>query len=160
MSSNTKQVLAITLGSLGLILGIFAMVTAYNAKNAADEDKAVTTQVQTEFAAAQASQDAKESGQASRAEKLINGLSRGEKAVARRLNSNTKGVKQNKKQIRKLKQTTSTLTSRDRELDNELTQFENNTNNQIKNINQSIKQLQKNLNQLRNRVSIDEDLSN
>ncbi|MBK8295519.1 MAG: hypothetical protein IPK93_12505 [Solirubrobacterales bacterium] len=73
MSSNTKQILAITLGSLGLVLGIFGTITAYNAKQATENDNSVTTEVQTQFAAAQASQDAKEATQVSRAEKLIAG---------------------------------------------------------------------------------------
>lgn len=45
MSSNTKQVLAITLGALGLALGILGTVVAYNAKKAADDNVSVTSQV-------------------------------------------------------------------------------------------------------------------
>lgn len=174
MSPNTKQVLAITLGTLGLILGIFATVVAYNAKQATENDQNVTTEVQQQFAAAQSAQDAKEATQASRAEKLIAGLSRGEKSLVAKINSNAKGIKKLKKQnknqnskINSLKNKTNTLTSRDSELDSELTTLENSQQKdfnsltkRINNLNQEIKDLQQSLNRLRNRVGIDEDLSN
>ena len=167
MSSNTKQVLAITLGSLGLIIGIFGTVVAYNAKQASDDDQNVTAEVQAQFAAAQSAQDTKEANQASKAEKLIAGLSNNEKSLARKINSNGRGLRQGRKRIRNLRQTTNTLSNRYAELDREITSVENSQQKdfntltrRINNLNQEIKDLQRALNRLRNRVSIDEDFSN
>lgn len=167
MTSNTKQVLAITLGSLGLIIGIFGTVVAYNAKQATEDDKSVTAEVQAQFAAAQTAQDAKEASQASKAEKLIAGLSKGEKSLVTKINSNTKATrrlkKQNKNQnskINALKKKTNSLNSELAALENTYESGVNSLTKRINNLNQEIKDLQQSFNRLRNRVGIDEDLSN
>jgi predicted RNase H-like nuclease (RuvC/YqgF family) len=174
MSSNTKQVLAITLGSLGLVIGIFAMVTAYNAKQAADDDSAISAQVNEQFAAAQTRQDAREDAQASKAEQLIDGLSKGEKGLVKKINSNAKMTRQNKKtnknqnkKIKNLQKKTNTLTNRDKELESEVASLENTVQGnfntltrRVNHLNGEINDLQQSIKNLRNRVSIDEDFSN
>ena len=141
MSSNTKQVLAITLGALGLALGILGTVVAYNAKKAADDNVSVTSQVQTEFAAAQAQQDAKEQAQVSGADAAL--------------------IKKNQKTVRSLKKQADSLQSRDAELAAELTATEedqrkdyNKLNRRINNTNAEVNQLQRSVQNLRNAVDI------
>ncbi len=161
MSSNTKQVLAITLGALGLALGILATVVAYNAKDAADNNASVTSQVQTEFAAAQAQQDAKEQAQVSGAERFVNKLSKGEKATLKYVNQNAAVIKKNKKAIKSLKKQINSLESRDAELAAELTATEedqrkdyNKLNKRINNTNAAVNQLQRSVKNLRQSVDI------
>ena len=161
MSSNTKQVLAITLGALGLALGILATIVAYNAKDAADNNASVTSQVQTEFAAAQAKQDAKEQAQVSGAERFVNKLSKSEKATLRYVNQNAALIKKTKKMIKSLKKQINSLESRDAELAAELTATEedqrkdyNKLNRRINNTNAEVNQLQRSVQNLRNTVDI------
>lgn len=85
MSDQTKLVLAVVFGALGLAIGIFATIVAVNARDAANSDQAVTEQVRTEFAAAQAAQDAKEKAGLSRAERFVNSLSGEERRLVRKL---------------------------------------------------------------------------
>ena len=161
MSSNTKQVLAITLGALGLALGILGTVVAYNAKKAADDNVSVTSQVQTEFAAAQAQQDAKEQAQVSGAERFVNKLSKSEKSTLKYVNQNAALIKKNKKMIRSLKKQVNSLESRDAELAAELTATEedqrkdyNKLNKRINNTNAEVNQLQRSVQNLRNTVDV------
>ncbi|MGK2956722.1 MAG: hypothetical protein ACSLFI_13775 [Solirubrobacterales bacterium] len=167
MSSNTKQVLAITLGSVGLVIGIFAMVTAYNAKQAANDDSEISAQVQSQFAAAQTRQDAREDAQASKAEELINGLSKSEKNLVKKINGNANAIKKLKKQNQNQNQKINTLTNRDNELENEISSLEKTVqgnfktlSGRINRLSGEVQDLQTSLRNLRNRVSIDEDLSN
>jgi chromosome segregation ATPase len=102
MSDSTKQILAITLGALGLAIGIVATVVAYDAKNAADSNEEVTRLVDQRFAAAQARQTALEKKQASQAEKLVAGLTRGEKNLVRKINSNAAAISSLQQQNRRL----------------------------------------------------------
>lgn len=166
MSSNTKQVLAITLGSVGLVIGIFAMVTAYNAKQAADDDSSISARVNEQFATAQARQDAREDAQASKAEKLIDGLSKNEKKLVGKINGNMKGVKrlknQNRKQNRKINRLgkkTNTLSSRDKGLNSEISSLEgtvqsnfNTLSRRIKRLNGEVDDLRRSLRRLQNRL--------
>lgn len=161
MSSNTKQVLAITLGALGLALGILATVVAYNAKDAADSNASVTSQVQTEFAAAQAKQDAKEQAQVSGAERFVNKLSKSEKSTLKYVNQNAALVKKNTKAIKSLKKQINALESRDTELAAELSATEedqrkdyNKLNKRIDNTNAALNQLQRSVKNLRETVNI------
>ena len=85
MSDQTKLVLAVVFGALGLAIGIFATVVAVNARDAANTGEQVTTQVRAEFAAAQAAQDAKEQASLSKAEKFVDSLSRQEGRLVRKL---------------------------------------------------------------------------
>lgn len=102
MSDATKQILAITLGALGLAIGIVATVVAYDAKNAANSNEEVTRLVDQRFAAAQARQSALEKKQASQAEKLVAGLTAGEKNLVRKINSNAASITALQQQNRKL----------------------------------------------------------
>jgi chromosome segregation ATPase len=102
MSDSTKQILAITLGALGLAIGIVATVVAYDAKNAASSNEEVTRLVDQRFAAAQARQNALEKKQASQAEKLVAGLTAGEKNLVRKINSNAAAINSLQQQNRKL----------------------------------------------------------
>lgn len=94
MTDQTKSVLAIVFGVLGLVIGIFATVVAVNARNAANSGEAVTQQVRTEFATAQAAQDAKEQAQVSKAERFVNSLSGKEKKVVREFQRIRRSVRQ------------------------------------------------------------------
>lgn len=159
MSSNTKQVLAITLGSLGVVIGAFGMITAYNAKNAVDEESQVTTKVQEEFAAAQSRQDALESSQASKAEQLVAGLSNTEKGLAEKLNSNSRSIKQLRKSNRNLRQQVNSLSSQLTSLDKRQRNDSNELNDRVDRTNQRVSANTKSINQLRNRVGFDESVS-
>lgn len=92
-SDRTKIVLAIAFGAAGLLLGIFATIVAVNARDTANSGEAVTEQVRAEFAAAQASQDAREQADVSRAEEFINSLSRQEKGLIRKLRKTDRRLK-------------------------------------------------------------------
>ena len=85
MSDRTKMVIAMVLGALGLAIGIFATLVAVNARDTANSGEAVTEQVRTEFAAAQAAQDAQEQADLSKAERFVRTLSREEKGLVRKL---------------------------------------------------------------------------
>jgi len=166
MSSNTKQVLAITLGSLGLVIGIFSMITAFNAKNAVDEESSVTEQVKTEFAAAQTRQDALEATQASKAEQLVASLSNSEKSLVKRLNGNQKAIKKLKRRTRNLKKQVNSLNSRVKELDSEVSQLGSKQqddfqklSNRINKTNQAVAANTQSINRLRSRVGFDEAVS-
>ena len=67
MSERTKLILAITLGSLGVALGLLATIVAFNAREEVDSDQQVSRQVDERFAEAQAKQDRREKEQASEA---------------------------------------------------------------------------------------------
>ncbi len=86
MSSNSKQVLAITLGSIGLVIGIVAAITAYNAKQTSDDNGNVAARVDQQFAEAQAKQDARDKRQVSDAEKFVARLDSGEKSLIKKIN--------------------------------------------------------------------------
>ncbi len=92
MSDSTKQVLAITLGTLGLVIGVVATIVAYNAKNAANSNEEVTRLVDQRFAEAQARQDKLEKQQASDAEQLVASLNRGEKSLIGKIDANQKSI--------------------------------------------------------------------
>jgi chromosome segregation ATPase len=146
MSPNTKQILAITLGSVGLVLGAAGMITAYNAKNAVNDQKNVTALVEQRFAEAQAKQDKSEKKQVSQAEKLINGLSSSEKNLVKKINNNSQAIKSLRNQV-------NSLSIREQELDNEVNKLSkqqvsdyNELNARIDSTNKQVKKLQNNVN--------------
>lgn len=92
MSDNTKQILAITLGTLGLVIGVVATIVAFNARDAANSNEEVTRLVDQRFSQAQARQDALEKKQASDAERLVANLDRGERNLIGKINSNSRSI--------------------------------------------------------------------
>jgi len=138
MSPNTKQVLAILLGALGLAMGVLGTVTAYNAKNATDTDGEVAAQVQQRFDEAQARQDELEKTQASDAERLVESLTTGEKSLLKRIHANTASIKRLRRQSRQLRGRVDSLTNRDRELSGEVSSLENDFNEQVRQLNRRI----------------------
>lgn len=102
MSSNSKQVLAITLGSIGLVIGIVAAITAYNAKQASDDNGNVAARVDEQFAEAQAEQDARDKRQVSAAERFVARLDSGEKSVIKKINKQSGQISKLQGQVRNL----------------------------------------------------------
>ena len=115
MTDRTKLILAITLGSLGLVIGIVAAITAFNAKSEADSDQDVISTVDQRFAEAQAKQDKLEKKQASDAETLVNSLTGKERSLVRQLNKQSKQIKNLQQKTRNNANSVDTLSSRERE---------------------------------------------
>jgi predicted nucleic acid-binding Zn-ribbon protein len=138
MSDNTKQILAITLGTLGLVIGVLAAVVAYNARDAANSDTEVTKLVNERFAEAQVRQDRLEQKQASDAEKLVASLNKGERNAVQRINAN-------RKSLARLRNSTSALQSQVNSLENENRDLVNQLNNLQT-------QVQRNFNTLNSRI--------
>jgi chromosome segregation ATPase len=145
MSDSTKQILAITLGALGLAIGIVATIVAYDARNAANSNEEVTRLVDKRFAAAQARQSALEKKQASQAEKLVAGLTAGEKNLVRKINSNAASIRTLQQQNRKLTSRVNGLASDYQSLSTEVSDLRaqvqknfNSLNTRIDKVNQRI----------------------
>lgn len=153
MTDRTRLILAITLGSLGLVIGIVAAITAFNAKSEADSEKNVISTVDQRFAEAQAEQDKLEKKQASDAETLINSLTGKEQSLVKRLNNQTNQIKSLRQKVRNNANSVDTLSSREREQSNEISSLENqqksdvdSLNKRINNLNQRVKRLSKKVN--------------
>jgi predicted RNase H-like nuclease (RuvC/YqgF family) len=148
MSANTKQILAITLGSVGLVLAIVAAIIAYNAKQAADDNKNVATQVDERFAEEQAKQDAREKRQASDAEKFVARLDSDEKSLLRKINKQSNQIGKLRQKTRNLGNQVdsqgkeiSSLESQEKSDVNSLNQRINNTNQRIDKTNARLRNL-------------------
>lgn len=153
MSDRTKLILAITLGSLGLVIGIVATITAFNAKNEAQKDASVSTMVDQRFAEAQANQDALEKKQASDAEQFVARLTGKEKSLVTKLNKQSNQIRKLRQQTRNLSNDVDTLTSRQKEQGDEISKLESkqksdddSLNKRINNLNQEIKKTNRRIN--------------
>ena len=140
MSDRPKIILAVGFGALGLAIGIFATVVAVNARSTAESGEAVTEQVRSEFAAAQAAQDATEQASLSKAEKFVNSLSKDEKALARKL----------RRSDRRLARLRAEVTSLEADQADEFDR----TNRRISRSNQQIEKLRRQVSNLREQVEI------
>lgn len=145
MSDRTKLILAITLGSVGLALGVLATMVAFNARNEVQANQEVTTVVEEKFAEAQKRQDELEASQVSDAEKLVGSLSRSQRIQLREVNRNASGISTNaaaisslQKRQNKQAQEISSLESGDQQLSSQLADLQ--------------KQVQRNFNQLSDRI--------
>ena len=145
MSDRTKLILAITLGSVGVALGILGTVVAFDAKNEADSNQEVVRLVDERFAEAQKKQDRRDRKQASQAEKLIAGLSEEEKSLLRKIDSNTdsistlqKRVNSQQEQINSLKSTNQKQSTQISNLQKQVQQNFNSLNDRIDRTNQRI----------------------
>lgn len=159
MSANTKQILAITLGSLGLVLGIVGTITAYNAKKATQDDVQVTSLVQDEFAKAQAAQDVKDQQTRTQAQEFVDTLGGKEKKLLRSINANGASISKNQKTIKKLQKQVASLRKDQAATDSEISSLSSqqrsdyrNLNNKISQTNASLNQLKKNVHQLNQSV--------
>lgn len=157
MRSNTKLVIAIVLAAAGVLLGALGAITAYNAKDAVQSDTEQTAMVQAlvdqRFQEAQSRQDQIEAQQKSEAEKLVAQLTKGEKGLLQKINSNTHAIKKLKRSNHNLKQQVNTLSSRDREIENEIAQVENDLNADFKQLNGRINRTNQKVQQLQNQVN-------
>lgn len=145
MSDRTKLILAVTLGSVGLALGILGTVVAFNARNAVRSNQEIASVVQAEFAEAQKRQDQLEESQVSGAEKLVDSLSRSEKNQLGKINSNAKAtgrlrrrVNNQQSQIDALKSTTRQLSGQVSNLQSQTQKNFNTLNDRIDRTNQRI----------------------
>lgn len=145
MSDRTKLILAVTLGSVGLALGILGTVVAFNARNAVRSNQEIASLVQAEFAEAQKRQDQLEESQVSGAEKLVDSLSRSEKNQLGKIYSNAKAtgrlrrrVNNQQGQIDALKSTTRQLSGQVSNLQSQTQKNFNTLNDRIDRTNQRI----------------------
>jgi polyhydroxyalkanoate synthesis regulator phasin len=146
MSDSTKQILAITLGSLGLVIGIVATVVAYNAKDAAHSNEQVTRLVDQRFTEAQTRQDELEKRQASDAEKLVASLDKGERNLIGRLRANRKALARLAGRVSNLQSQVNSLQNENRDIVNRVDNLQvqvrrnfNTLNTRIDKTNQRIK---------------------
>lgn len=79
MTDKTRQILAMTLGAVGLVLAIVATIVALNAKQVADSDQTTTAEVRQEVASALESRARQQQKQLGRVERFVNQLSSEEK---------------------------------------------------------------------------------
>lgn len=145
MSDRTKLILAVTLGSVGLALGILGTVVAFNARNAVRSNQEIASLVRAEFAEAQKRQDQLEESQVSGAEKLVDSLSRSEKNQLGKIYSNAKvtgrlrrRVNNQQGQIDALKSTTRQLSGQVSNLQSQTQKNFNTLNDRIDRTNQRI----------------------
>jgi Mg2+ and Co2+ transporter CorA len=145
MSDRTKLILAVTLGSVGLALGILGTVVAFNARNAVRSNQEIASVVEAEFAEAQKRQDQLEESQVSGAEKLVDSLSRSEKNQLGKIYSNAKAtgrlrrrVNNQQGQIDALKSTTRQLSGQVSNLQSQTQKNFNRLNDRIDRTNQRI----------------------
>jgi len=145
MSDRTKLILAITLGSVGVALGILGTVVAFNAKSEADSNQEVVRLVDERFAEAQKKQDRRDRKQASQAEKLVASLSEDEKSLLRKIDSNAdsistlqKRVNSQQEQINSLKSTNQKQSTQISNLQKQVQQNFNSLNDRIDRTNQRI----------------------
>ena len=153
MTDRTKLILAITLGSLGLVIGIVAAITAFNAKSEADSDRDVISTVDQRFAEAQAKQDKLEKKQASDAETLVNSLTGKERSLVRQLNKQSKQIKNLQQKTRNNANSVDTLSSREREQSNEISNVENQQQSDVNSLNRKINNLTQRVNRLSKKVN-------
>jgi len=138
MSDRTKLILAITLGSVGLALGILGTIVAFNAKNEVKSNQEITSVVEAKFAEAQKRQDALEASQVSGAQKLVNSLSLAEKNLIRKINTNAGAIDSNRKRLNSQDRQIKALQATDQQLSSQITNLQ--------------KQAQKNFNELSDRI--------
>jgi len=138
MSDSTKQILAITLGTLGLVIGVVAAIVAFNARDAANSNQEVTKLVDQRFTEAQTRQDALEKKQASDAEKLVAGLNRGERNLIGKINGNSRSISRLRQQNNNLKSQVNSLNQKNDSLSTQVTNLQD--------------QAQKNFNSLSGRI--------
>lgn len=100
MTDKTRQILAMTLGAVGLVLAIVATIVALNAKQVADSDQTTTAEVRQEVASALESRARQQQKQLGRVERFVNQLSSEEKgglgslrALKRRVNRLSREVR-------------------------------------------------------------------
>ena len=153
MTDRTKLILAITLGSLGLVIGIVAAITAFNAKSEADSDRDVISTVDRRFAEAQAKQDKLEKKQASDAETLVDSLTGKEQSLVKRLNKQSKQINELQQTTRSNANSVDTLSSREREQSNEISRVENQQQSDVNSLNKKINDLTQRVNRLSKKVN-------
>ena len=85
MTDRTKLIIAVTAGLVGLAVAIFATIVAVNARETAQNDSAVQQQVSQQVDDALRAQGRKEARQISQAERFVQSLSQGERAVVREI---------------------------------------------------------------------------
>jgi len=139
MSDRTKLILAITLGSVGLALGILGTIVAFNAKNEVKSNQEITSVVEAKFAEAQKRQDALDASQASGAQKLVNSLSLAEKNLIRKINTNDGAINSNRKRLNSQDRQIKALQATDQQLSSQITNLQ--------------KQAQRNFNELSDRIN-------
>lgn len=153
MSPRNLQILAIVLGTIGVLLGGLGAITAYNAKQAVRSDSELAADIKSSFEAEQAKQDALEKRQASDAEKFVADLSAGKKGLAKRIHANSRAIKVQTRQVRRLRARTAGLASRDRGLSDELTTTEADLGNRIDKVNSRVNRINKRINNQQNQIS-------
>ena len=153
MTDRTKLILAITLGSLGLVIGIVAAITAFNAKSEADSDRDVISAVDRRFAEAQAKQDKLEKKQASDAETLVDSLTGKEQSLVKRLNKQSKQINVLQQTTRSNANSVDTLSSREREQSNEISRVENQQQSDVNSLKKKINDLTQRVNRLSKKVN-------
>jgi predicted RNase H-like nuclease (RuvC/YqgF family) len=139
MSSNSKQVLAITLGSIGLVIGIVAAITAYNAKQSSEDNGNVAARVDQQFAEAQAKQDARDKRQVSDAEKFVARLDSGEKSLIEKINRQSGQISNLQGQVRNLNNKVNSQAKQISKLESTEKSDVKSLNQRIDNTNQKIK---------------------
>ncbi len=138
MSDRTKLILAVTLGSVGVALGVLGTIVAFDAKNEADSNQEVAKLVDERFTKAQARQDRIEKKQASQTERLVASLSEEEKSLLRKIDSNTDSI--------------STLQKRVNSQQEQINSLKSTNQKQATQISNLQKQVQQNFNSLSDRI--------
>jgi chromosome segregation ATPase len=138
MTDRTKWILAITLGSVGLALGLLGTIVAFNARSDIKSNQEITAVVEAKFAEAQKRQDDLESRQVSEAEKLVNSLSASEKNQLGKIDNNVKSINGLRNRLNTQQQ--------------EIDSIKNTNQQQSKQISNLQTQVQNNFNSLNNRI--------
>ncbi len=148
MSDRTKLILAVTLGSVGLALGILGTVVAFNARSEAKSNQEITAVVEEQFLDAQKRQDKLEAGRVSKAEKLVANLSADEKSLLRRLNGNVQAIRVMRKRLNSQKQQIQGLKFNDQQLSGQLTDTQGEIQRDFRQLDQRVDRLNQRINRL------------
>ena len=148
MSDRTKLILAVTLGSVGLALGILGTVVAFNARSEAKSNQEITAVVEEQFLDAQKRQDKLEAGRVSKAEKLVANLSADEKSLLRRLNGNVRAIRVMRKRLNSQKQQIQGLKFNDQQLSGQLTDTQGEIQRDFRQLDQRVDRLNQRINRL------------
>lgn len=150
MSDRTKLILAVTLGSVGLALGVLGTIVAFNTKSEVRSNQEIAQVVEERFADAQKRQDEREASQASEAQKLVDSLSNAEKNLLRKINNNSRSVVALRRRLNNQEQQIQALGTTDQQLATRITNLQRQVQRNFNQLSDRIDQLNQRVNRLQN----------
>jgi chromosome segregation ATPase len=148
VSDSTKLILALTLGSVGLALGVLGTVVAFNTRSEVKSNQEIASVVEERFAKAQKRQDELEARRVSEAEKLLANLSTAEKNLLRKANGNATAVGALRRRLNSQEQQIQALKSTDQQLSSTLSSLQRQVQRNFNELTDEIDRLTQRVNRL------------